>query len=56
MAVGVTTVRFTPTEISDWKYVDGDLLVGGYTIRYFFERMSPEEKAALEKEAGFRVR
>ncbi|MFL5381755.1 MAG: DUF2314 domain-containing protein [Longimicrobiaceae bacterium] len=50
------TVRFTPAEITDWKYVDGDLLVGGYTIRYFVERMSPEEKAALEKEAGFRVR
>lgn len=49
-------VRFTPAEISDWKYVDGDLLVGGFTIRYFFERMSPEEKEALEKEAGFRIR
>jgi len=49
-------VRFAPAEVSDWKYVNGDLLVGGYTIRYFVERMSPDEKQALEKEAGFRIR
>src|SRR5207302_1446863 len=30
-------------EISDWKYLDGNRLVGGYTIRYFFERMNDAE-------------
>lgn len=49
-------VSFSAAEISDWKYVDGDLLVGGFTIRYFVDRMTPEEKMALEKEAGFRIR
>jgi uncharacterized protein YegJ (DUF2314 family) len=49
-------VRFSGTEISDWKYVDTDFLVGGYTIRYFVDRMTPEEKKALEEQAGFKVR
>jgi uncharacterized protein YegJ (DUF2314 family) len=49
-------VRFSASEISDWKYVDGGFLVGGYTIRYFTDRMSPEEKRALEKDAGFKIK
>lgn len=49
-------VRFAAGEISDWKYVDGNVLVGGYTIRYFVNRMSPEEKKALEKEIGCQIR
>ena len=49
-------VGFSESEISDWKYVDGDALVGGFTIRYFVERMTPEEKRAIEKEAGFQIR
>lgn len=49
-------VRFSAAEISDWKYVDGNVLVGGFTIRYFVNRMSPEEKKALEKEIGCEIR
>jgi len=49
-------VRFSASEISDWKYVDADVLVGGFTIRYFVNRMTPEEKDALEKEVGFRIK
>ena len=41
------------SEISDWKYQDGNKLVGGYTIRYFVEKMSPKEREAFLKEAGF---
>lgn len=41
------------SEISDWKYQDGQKLVGGFTIRYFLEQMSPKERAAFLKEAGF---
>jgi len=43
------------TEISDWKYLEGERLVGGYTIRYFFDRMSPKEKQEFLKEAGFKL-
>ena len=41
------------SEISDWKYQDGKKLIGGFTIRYFVERMSPKEREAFLKEAGF---
>jgi uncharacterized protein YegJ (DUF2314 family) len=43
------------SEISDWKYVEGKKLVGGYTIRFFYERMSPKEKEDFIKEAGFEM-
>jgi uncharacterized protein YegJ (DUF2314 family) len=42
-------------EISDWKYQDGKKLIGGYTIRYFVEKMSPKEREAFLKEAGFEL-
>jgi len=40
-------------EICDWKYQDGNRLIGGYTVRYFVDRMSPREKADFLKDAGF---
>jgi uncharacterized protein YegJ (DUF2314 family) len=49
------TVSLKISEISDWKYQDGKKLVGGYTIRYFVEKMSPKEREAFLKEAGFEL-
>lgn len=43
------------SEISDWKYQKGHKLIGGYTIRYFVNQMSPQEKADFLKEAGFEL-
>jgi len=37
-------------EISDWKYQRGKKLVGGYTIRYFLDKMSPKERETHLKE------
>ncbi len=48
-------VSLNISEISDWKYVDGKKLIGGYTIRYFLERMSPKEQKDLLKQAGFEL-
>jgi len=47
------TVSLKTSEISDWKFQDGKKLVGGFTIRFFVERMSPKEREAFLKEAGF---
>lgn len=47
--------RFTVQEISDWLYLDDDRLVGGYTIRYVTDRMTPEDKRRFGQESGFRV-
>jgi len=46
-------VTLNISEISDWKYVDGHKLVGGYTIRYFYDRMSPKEKEQFVNDSGF---
>ncbi|HXF09742.1 MAG TPA: DUF2314 domain-containing protein [Desulfuromonadaceae bacterium] len=48
-------VSLNISEISDWKYVDGKKLVGGYTIRYSYERMSPKEQEDFIREAGFEL-
>ncbi len=43
------------TEISDWKYQEGKKLIGGYTIRYFVEKMAPKEREEFLKQAGFEL-
>jgi uncharacterized protein YegJ (DUF2314 family) len=48
-------VTLNVSEISDWKYQDGNKLIGGYTIRYFIERMPPKEREAFLKSAGFEL-
>jgi uncharacterized protein YegJ (DUF2314 family) len=48
-------VTLNLSEISDWKYQDGKRLVGGYTIRYFINQMSPKERAEFLKQAGFEL-
>jgi len=48
-------VTLNLSEISDWKYADGKKLVGGYTIRYFYDKMSPKEKQEFIKESGLEM-
>jgi uncharacterized protein YegJ (DUF2314 family) len=48
-------VSVNPNEISDWAYIDHGRLIGGYTIRVLYSELSPQGKAALEKEARFRI-
>ena len=48
-------VTLNLSEISDWKYADGKKLVGGYTIRYFYDKMSPKEKLEFIKESGLEM-
>lgn len=43
------------SEICDWKYLNENKLIGGYTIRYFVNKMSPKEKESFLKEAGFEM-
>ena len=49
------TVSVKLNEISDWKYLDDKRLIGGYTIRYFYDRMSQDEKKIFLQEAGFAI-
>jgi uncharacterized protein YegJ (DUF2314 family) len=48
-------VTLNLSEISDWKYQDGKKLIGGYTIRYFIDKMSPKERAEFLQQAGIEL-
>jgi uncharacterized protein YegJ (DUF2314 family) len=41
-------VTVTPEELSDWMYLDGRQLMGGYTIRVLFSQASPAQQAELK--------
>jgi uncharacterized protein YegJ (DUF2314 family) len=43
-------------EISDWSYVDDGKLVGGYTIRVLYARMTRDEKKDFEAHGGFKIK
>jgi len=42
-------------QITDWMFVKDGKLVGGYTTRVLYARLSPEDRAVFNKEADFKV-
>jgi uncharacterized protein YegJ (DUF2314 family) len=48
-------VTISPAEVSDWLYIQGGKLVGGYTVRVFHRRMSSEEKKNFAEQTGFQI-
>ena len=58
----VKTVEFgqavtaRPAEISDWMYVDHGKLVGGYTLRLLRDRLSPSDRAELDRSVPYSVK
>lgn len=51
-----TRVAVNPDEISDWAYVDKNVLVGGYTTRALMMELSPPDREEFIKTADFRLR
>ena len=47
-------VDFHPSQITDWMYIDKGRLVGGYTTRLIRARMTPAERAALDKASPYK--
>jgi uncharacterized protein YegJ (DUF2314 family) len=47
-------VEFDPSYISDWMYVDGGRLVGGYTTRVIRDRMTPEQRDSYDAQAPYK--
>lgn len=47
------TVR--PQEVTDWMFVKNGELVGGYTTRVLYARLSAGEKAEFNKKADFKI-
>ena len=42
-------------EVSDWMFLKNGKLMGGYTTRVLYARLSPEDKAQFDKEAEFKI-
>ncbi len=49
------SVTVAKEDISDWMYVDGGMLVGGYTVRVLHSRLSDEERAEAIQRHGFAI-
>jgi uncharacterized protein YegJ (DUF2314 family) len=44
-----------PAEISDWMYVDGEKLVGGFTIRVLRDRVPEHERREFDRGFPFKM-
>ena len=49
------TVFVSKSEITDWMYLDNNILRGGYTFRESRNHLSPTERAKMDKELGFKI-
>lgn len=48
-------VTVAPHELTDWIYIDGNKVVGGYTLRVIHHQSSPEEQKAFVEQTGLEV-
>ena len=49
------TVLVRRDEITDWMYIDSNVLRGGYTIRVVRNRLSKDQRAKMDKNLGFKI-
>ena len=48
-------VTVKPDALSDWMYIDGATLVGGYTVRVLHFQSPPEQQKQFEKQTGMKI-
>lgn len=48
-------IKVEMEKATDWMYLRNDILQGGYTIRAIRNKMSAAEKAAFDKNLGFKI-
>jgi len=48
-------VEVARDELSDWMYLEGDKLVGGYTLHAMRDNMTPEERQDFDSSLPFKV-
>jgi uncharacterized protein YegJ (DUF2314 family) len=47
------TIEIDRDKVSDWMYLRNDTLIGGYTIRVLYNKMSGIEKKQFKRETRF---
>jgi uncharacterized protein YegJ (DUF2314 family) len=48
-------VTVEPRNVSDWMFIKDGKLMGGFTTRILYARLSPEQKAQFAKEIDFTI-
>lgn len=48
-------VTVAPSDLTDWMFVKKGELMGGYTTRVLYARLSPDQQARFEQEAQFKI-
>jgi uncharacterized protein YegJ (DUF2314 family) len=48
-------VTLAPQDVTDWMFLKDGKLIGGYTTRVLYARLSPEDKAEFDKRAEFKI-
>lgn len=48
-------VTVAPADVTDWMFVKDGKLMGGFTTRVFYSRLSSDEKTQFQKDAGFAI-
>jgi uncharacterized protein YegJ (DUF2314 family) len=49
-------VTVAPEAVTDWMFLKDGKLIGGYTTRVLYARLSPEDKAEFDNHAGFGIK
>jgi uncharacterized protein YegJ (DUF2314 family) len=48
-------VTVAPREVTDWMFIKSGKMMGGFTTRVLYARLSPKERAEFNKEADFKI-
>jgi uncharacterized protein YegJ (DUF2314 family) len=48
-------VTVAPPAVDDWMFLKNGKLIGAYTTRVLYARLSPEDKAEFDRQAQFKV-
>lgn len=48
-------VTVAPADLTDWMFVKNGKLMGGYTTRVLYARLSPEQQARFDEQAEFTI-
>jgi uncharacterized protein YegJ (DUF2314 family) len=54
VAVG-RRVTVSPEDLTDWMFIKNGKLMGGFTMRVLYSRLSADDKAKFDQQAGFKM-
>lgn len=49
------TLQVIKDSVTDWMFLENNKLIGGYTIRVLYKKMSKKEKEQFKKEISFEI-